>query len=194
MFDRGRLYVAPADSPKVYAFDAATGHILWPGRRGDHPADTPVQDPLDDVVHLLGVLGDCLIASGHKLYWINTDGPRAGNIAHVWPEGEDKLGYGRGLLAGAYVLWPTREKVYVFHQQTAQLKKEIELAPLGVRGGNLLVANGRLLIATPTELVLLGIKAGKKDTTVEITNDFRNTNSEIRDPQAGTPIQNRKLK
>jgi outer membrane protein assembly factor BamB len=194
LFDRGRLYVAPADSPKVYAFDAATGRILWPGRRGDHPADTPVQDPLDDVVHLLGVSGDCLIASGHKLYWINTDGPRAGNIAHVWPEGEDKLGYGRGLLAGAYVLWPTREKVYVFHQQTAQLKKEIELAPLGVRGGNLLVANGRLLIATPTELVLLGIKAGKKDTTVEITNDFRNTNSEIRDPQAGTPIQNRKLK
>ncbi len=95
LFDRGRLYVAPADSPRIYALDAATGQILWPGRHDDRPSDTPVQDPLDDVVHLLGVSGDCLIASGHKLYWINTGGPRAGNIAHVWPEGEGKLGYGR---------------------------------------------------------------------------------------------------
>ena len=128
----------------------------------DRPAETPVQDPLDDVVHLLGVSGDCLIASGHKLYWIAIAGPRAGNIAHVWPEGQDKLGYGRGLLAGPYVLWPTREKIYVFDQQTARLKREIQLAPLGVRGGNLLVADGRLLIATPSELIVLGPTAERR--------------------------------
>ena len=32
LFDHGRLYVAPADSPRVYALDAATGQILWPGQ------------------------------------------------------------------------------------------------------------------------------------------------------------------
>ena len=37
LFDHGRLYVAPADSPRVYALDAATGQILWPGRH-DRPA------------------------------------------------------------------------------------------------------------------------------------------------------------
>ena len=178
LFDHGRLYVAPADSPRIYALDAATGQILWPGRHNDRPAETPVQDPLDDVVHLLGVCGDCLIASGHRLYWIDIAGPRAGNIAHVWPEGEDKLGYGRGLLAGAYVLWPTREKIYVFQQQTAHLQKEIELAPLGVRGGNLLVADGRLMIATPGELIVLGTDGGKKKKPpAELTNRIKETNA-----------------
>ncbi|MGA2256968.1 MAG: PQQ-binding-like beta-propeller repeat protein, partial [Thermoguttaceae bacterium] len=172
LFDHGRLYVAPADSPRLYALDAATGQILWPGRHNDRPAEAPIQDPLDDIVHLLGVSGDCLIASGHKLYWIDIAGPRAGSIAHVWPEGPDKLGYGRGLLAGSCVLWPTREKIYVFYQQTARLKKEIELAPLGVRGGNLLVADGHLLIATPNELIVLGTNGGKKkDTRAELTFD-----------------------
>lgn len=172
LFDHGRLYVAPADSPRIYALDAATGQILWPGRHSDRPAETPVQDPLDDVVHLLGVSGDYLIASGHKLYWIDIAGPRAGNIAHVWPQGGDKLGYGRGLLAGSYVLWPTREKIYVFHQQTARLKKEIELAPLGIRGGNLLVADGRLLIATSSELIVLGTNGGRKqEPRAEITKE-----------------------
>ena len=71
LFDRGRLYVAPADNPRVYAFDAFTGQILWPGRHSDHATGTQVQDPLDDVVDLLGVCGDHLIAGGHRLYWID---------------------------------------------------------------------------------------------------------------------------
>jgi hypothetical protein len=170
LFDHGRLYVAPADSPRVYALDAATGQILWPGKIDGREAAAAIQDPLDDVVHLLGVSGDCLIASGHKLYWIDIAGPHAGNIAHVWPQGGDKLGFGRGILAGSAVLWPTREKIYVFNQQTARLQKEIELAPLGVRGGNLLVADGRLLIATPSELIVLGTHGGRsKEPRTQLT-------------------------
>ncbi len=185
VFDRGQLYVAPADSPRIYALDAATGQILWPGRGhdvgrhaptvvvGDRPSEAPMQDPLDDVVHLLGVAGDRLIASGRKLYWIELAGPRAGNIAHVWPEGDDKPGYGRGVLAGDCVLWPTRDKIYVFHQQTAALRREIDLAPLGLRGGNLLVSDGHLLIATSGELVLLRTNPGTKKEPSEITQQIR---------------------
>ena len=44
LFDHGRLYVAPADSPRVYAFDAATGQILWPGR-GHHESRPACRDP-----------------------------------------------------------------------------------------------------------------------------------------------------
>ena len=129
LYDRGTLIVAPADSPEVFALDAATGQALWhtgPGAEG--------------IVHLLGVAGDTLIASGDRLYWIGLGGPNPGRIRRVWPEGAEKLGYGRGLLAGDCVLWPTREKIYVFDQQTGRLRKEIDLLPRGVTGGNLLVA------------------------------------------------------
>jgi outer membrane protein assembly factor BamB len=168
LFDRGRLYVAPADSPRVYAFDAFTGQILWPGRHSDRATGDPVQDPLDDVVDLLGVRGDCLIASGYRLYWINLDGPRAGNIAHVWPDGPDRLGFGRGIVTPTQVYWPTRDKIYVFDPLTARLKKEIELGPLGVHGGNLTVAGGHLLIAIGGELVMLSTSGAKEKPQPEI--------------------------
>ena len=64
------------------------------------------------------------------------------------------------MLAGDSVLWPTRDKLYVFDQQTAQPRKVIDLAARGVTGGNLLVADGRLLIATDNELIALG--AGRR--------------------------------
>jgi outer membrane protein assembly factor BamB len=162
LFDHGRLYVAPADSPRVYALDAFTGQILWPGKRSERASGNPVQDPLDDVVHLLGVSGDCLIASGYRLYWIYLNGPRAGNIAHVWPQGPDRLGFGRGVLTPTQVFWPTRDKIFVFNPQTARLKREIELGPLGVRSGNLFVAGGHLLIAASGELIMLGVGGEKK--------------------------------
>ena len=173
LFDRGRLYVAPADSPRVYAFDAFTGQILWPGRHGEQAIGNPVQDPLDDVVDLLGVRGDRIIAGGHRLYWININGPRAGNIARVWPDGPDRLGFGRGLVTPTQVFWPTREKIYVFDPLTARLKKEIELGPLGVHGGNLTVVDGHLLIAGGGELVMLGTGGAKEKPRPELVPTLR---------------------
>ncbi len=173
LFDRGRLYVAPADSPRVYAFDAFTGQILWPGRHTDQMTGNPVQDPLDDVVDLLGVCGDHLIAGGHRLYWININGPRAGNIAHVWPEGPDRLGFGRGVVTSTQVFWPTRDNIYVFDPLSARLKKEIELGPLGVRGGNLTVVGGHLLITAGGELVMLGTRGTKEKPRPELVPTLR---------------------
>jgi outer membrane protein assembly factor BamB len=155
LYDRGTLVVAPADSPEVFALDAATGQALWHTGLG-----------AEGIVHLLGVAGDTLIAGGARLYWIGLGGPNPGRIRRVWPEGAEKLGYGRGLLAGDCVLWPTREKIYVLDQQTGRLRKEIDLLPRGVTGGNLLVAGDQLLIATGTELVALG-QGGKPPTSLK---------------------------
>jgi outer membrane protein assembly factor BamB len=145
LYDRGTLYVAPADARSIFALDAASGQTLW--QSGPE---------LEDAIHLLGVSHDCLIASGSRLYWINLKESEQGRLKHVWPDGAAKPGYGRGLLAGDCVLWPTREKIYQFDQASGRLQKAIDLNGRGIRGGNLLVAGGRLLIAAPDELVALG--------------------------------------
>ncbi|OHB70839.1 MAG: hypothetical protein A2V70_14165 [Planctomycetes bacterium RBG_13_63_9] len=142
--DQGTLLVAPADSPRIFGLEAATGQVLW-------QSGTEVED----VVHLLGTTDRHLIGSGQKLVWIGLTRGHEGRVEHVWPDGHESLGYGRGVLAGDCVLWPTREKVYVFDQQTAQPKRVIDLVRHGVTGGNLLVAGGQLLIATGTELVAM---------------------------------------
>jgi len=149
LYDKGLLLVAPADAECILALDATTGQVLWQSGR-----------EVGDVVHLLGVAHDTLIASGKRICWIPVRGPEQGRARHVWPEGGDGPGYGRGVLAGDCVLWPTREKIYVFDQATGRLKKTIELTPRGVTGGNLLVARGHLLIATAEELVSLATQGG----------------------------------
>ena len=156
LYHRGVLYVAPSDSSRIFALDAVTGQILW-----------QTGSQLENVSHLLGVAGERLIASGKRLYWIETgSGPGSGlgsggKLTHVWPRAEGGPGFGRGLLAGTHVYWPTREKIYVFDQRTAQLVKAIELGPKKASGGNLVVAQGRLLIATAEELIAFDHTARK---------------------------------
>jgi outer membrane protein assembly factor BamB len=145
LFDRGTLLVAPADSPRIMALDAGTGQILW-----------HTSPEMEEVVHLLGVAQDRLVASGHRLYWIGLRGDEAGKVIRMVPDSHEKLGYGRGVLAGDCIWWPTRESIYVFDQTTGMQTDQIRLASRGLRGGNLVVGGGRLLIAGPDELIALG--------------------------------------
>ena len=144
LFDRGRLLVAPADSPQILALEAETGQILW--QSGPE---------VDDAVHLLGVAGNCLLASGQKLYWIGLEGQDRGHVRRAWPDGAEHPGYGRGILAGTRVYFPTRETIYIFDSLTGELKKQIPLAPRGLTGGNLVIAGDTLLIASGDTLTAL---------------------------------------
>ncbi len=146
LFHRGRLLVAPADSRRIFALDAGTGQILW---------ETSPKENVEDAVHLLGVVGDTLIAAGDRIFWIDL-GDRPGRIKAQWPEGEGRLGYGRGLIAADGVYWPTRENLYVFDPQSGRQKSVVSLAARGVTGGNLLAWDRYLLIAGNQELVVFG--------------------------------------
>lgn len=155
----GLAICAPADCDRIFALDAATGQTVWETGRQRGA----------DAVHLLGVGGGNVLASGDYLYWIDINSgaivgqfpqPRSGGAGFARA---DPRGFGRGILAGENVYWPTREKIFVFRQQTAKTDKgwsplavrEIELTHRGVTGGNLLMAKGILLIATANKLYAL---------------------------------------
>ncbi|MBN1590488.1 MAG: PQQ-binding-like beta-propeller repeat protein [Pirellulales bacterium] len=153
VYHQGLLLVAPNDSQRILALDASTGQILW---------QTGTQ--VEDVVHLLGVAEGQLIASGKRLYWIGLRRENQGRIEHVWPPAETMHPQGRGVLANRHVFFPADDRIYVFDQRSARLEKIIELRPKGVAGGNLLVADDQLLIATPHELVAIGPGATRRQT------------------------------
>ena len=176
LYYRGTLLAAPADSPSIFALDAASGQILW-----------QTGPEVEDAVHLLGVGDDCLVAGGDRLYWISLSPATPGKILRVWPESGEKLGYGRGLLAGGAIYWPMRGRIARFNLKTAAPEQVIDLAPRGTMSGNLAFAAGYLLIATPRELVALEADGGRpaqppalRDHAVPFTfNQIRNPNVEI---------------
>jgi outer membrane protein assembly factor BamB len=154
------LIVAPSDSDRIFAINAATGQLAW-----TLPAGAAA-----DVVHLLGVANDVLLASGDALHWIDAQTGRqltqfpAGKLGGAEQAAASPRGYGRGVIAGGHVWFPTRESIFVFAAsphvtdfgQQPQPIRNIPLVPRGVTGGNLVIADGILLIASGDKLVAFG--------------------------------------
>jgi outer membrane protein assembly factor BamB len=156
---RGSVLAAPTDCPAILSLDSATGQLLW--------ASTIPRD----VVHLLGVGGGNLLASGQRLWWLNADG---GKVLYRWPDQATVHGYGRGALAGDNVYFPTRAEIHVFRQSlgdsgtnspggaSAEFGMEtrdpvrLDTRDPPLSGGNLVIAGGYLLIATPNNLIAFG--------------------------------------
>jgi outer membrane protein assembly factor BamB len=134
LYDRGLLFVAPADSEQILCLDAATGARYWHSRHAE------------DAVHLLGVAHDHLLASGDRLYRFHIP---SGKMVQQWPrEDTGPRGYGRGALIEGHVLFPTRERIHVFSTETGlEVRQPIELTVRGAVGGNLVVTPEYLLIA-----------------------------------------------
>jgi outer membrane protein assembly factor BamB len=153
VYDQGRLFVAPSDAAPILALDAATGLLLW---KADPPLD-------DNAIHLLGVAGGNLWASGDRLQWMSADGGKR----DCWPLSDPSpRSRGRGALVGDKVFWPTAHEIYIFDQRTGeQARQPIELstrgAPAGdhLQGGNLLVAKGYLFIVTSDKIFALDQRA-----------------------------------
>jgi outer membrane protein assembly factor BamB len=142
--DRGLLFVAPADTPAVFALDADTGRAVW------------AVHSLADATQLLGVVDGRLIASGHRLWAIDAT---SGRIEFVWPESEHAgiRGLGRGVVAGGEIYWPTREAVYVFDVTTGQqTRRPLDISPFTDGGANLVAAEGHLLVAGRNRLMAFG--------------------------------------
>ena len=133
----GLVIVAPDDADAIFAFHAATGRIAW-----------KFETDMSKITHLLGVAKDHLIATGEQVHRINV---KTGKAAKPWPDGPQGLaGFGRGLLAGDYIYWPTKEEIVIPDQKTGERaadQESIKLATYGLVGGNLALGEGYLVIA-----------------------------------------------
>ncbi|MCA9219967.1 MAG: PQQ-binding-like beta-propeller repeat protein, partial [Planctomycetales bacterium] len=157
---RDLVIAAPTDCNRIFALHALSGQLIW----------ATESERAVDAVHLLGVGQEHLIVSGDYLYWFDVDTGRP--VGQFPPPGvnvegyarPDPRGYGRGVLAGDEVYFPTTDGIYVFAQRTKhgdrgwdpQQLHMLDLTQLSATGGNLMIAGDKLIIATPDEIVCLG--------------------------------------
>lgn len=156
LYSEGQVFVAPSDAQRVFCLEAATGTLRWQRR---------VMEPLS---HLVGVAQGRLIAAGNSLWAFHTDtGQLDWSVRQVEPE---DFGYGRGWLAGDAVYWPTRRAVLVISQRSGQILREHPLAfPHHHRmGGNVVIAQDRLLIASADRLTVYGEGAAPPPTHTDV--------------------------
>jgi outer membrane protein assembly factor BamB/tetratricopeptide (TPR) repeat protein len=141
----GLVIVAPDDAPAIYAFDASTGRMAW--------KTEPIPEEVK-LTHLLGVAKGNLIATGDRVLWIDA---QTGRLAHSWPDNAQAVhGFGRGILAGDRIYWPTETEIHVLDQSTGLMAD----APIKLQetfqcgGGNLAVGDGYLIVAQANSLVV----------------------------------------
>jgi outer membrane protein assembly factor BamB len=144
VYAAGTLFIAPNDSRSVRALDAASGVVLWerpaPGR----------------IVNLLGVDRGVLVAAGDKLWRLDADTGRVLPPA-VGFDDPDGHGYGRGVIADGLIYWPTREELFVVDLDSGEIVRRVPLRMLhNLSGGNLVSADGTLLVAGPDRLTAIG--------------------------------------
>lgn len=151
LYAAGRVYAAPADHDRLMCLDPVSGRTMWERRI--------------EVVHLYGV-------SHGRLIFTTPGGIRAidaatgkdeggwiqpavgGALQPVAGEGlatgeDDGLpSFGRGILAGDYVFWPTRRRLWVLSVRDGEqpddlIPGELEKVP----PGNLVLGDGILAVA-----------------------------------------------
>ena len=141
----GLVIVAPSDASAIFAFDADSGRLVWQ------------TDPISDEVklsHLLGVAKGRLVATGNRVLLFDV---KTGKLVSTWPDsGKAPEGYGRGLLAGNRIYWPTRNEIQVLDQRSG-LRAEPPIKLMEVyrtTGGNLIAGDGYLVVAQSDALVV----------------------------------------
>ena len=141
------VFAISPHSGEVHAMDVLTGRIHW---------SRELPEKLD---HILGVAQERVIVSGQSLWGLSTtDGRVAWGTRNLDPNAR---GFGRGLLVDDVVYWPKRFSIEVRSQRTGRpLRAPIDLRARGGSGGNLLVTDGRLIIAEPGRLVAYGDRPG----------------------------------
>lgn len=146
---RGLVISMPLDCERLLALDAATGQLVWQTVPGG-------LEPL----HLLGTTKDDVLVSGEQLFWVQL---HSGKIRAEFPNVNQMFrdrGYGRGALVGDQVYWPTRDKIFRLKSQldssgaVQEAGLPVDLLQYGEEGGNIVVADGQMIVASPNRLTV----------------------------------------
>lgn len=138
------MIVAPDDSACIYGFDAGSGRLVWKSEA--LPSGVKL-------AHLLGVAKGRLIATGDRVLLFDV---KTGKLLNTWPDsGHGYEGYGRGVLAGDRIYWPTKQEIHILDQASGlRADPSIKLqASYQTTGGNLAVGDGYLIVAQTDALV-----------------------------------------
>ncbi|NQT18627.1 MAG: PQQ-binding-like beta-propeller repeat protein, partial [Planctomycetes bacterium] len=137
----GRLYLLPAGSDSLCAFDLATGRLEWRHTLGGN------------YYHLLGVKNGSAIVSGRHIASIGYDG------TSEWSQELSGKSAGRGVLAEDFALCPIEGGIEVIRLETGRfvgidrpyiawaewLKAQHSRAE-NIQSGNLLIAGGKVIV------------------------------------------------
>ncbi|MBA2116569.1 outer membrane protein assembly factor BamB family protein [Bremerella alba] len=146
---RGLVITMPLDCERLFALDAATGQLVWQTVPGGI-------DPL----HLLGATKDDVLVGGEQLFWVHL---HSGKIRAEFPNVDQMFrdrGYGRGALVGDQIYWPTREKIFRLNSKldasgaVKEAALPVDLLRYGEEGGNVVVAQGQMIVASPSRLTV----------------------------------------
>jgi outer membrane protein assembly factor BamB len=136
VFHFGRLFVAPADTDRLYCLDSSSGQLLWDRDRVA-------------CVNLLGIAGDhLLLTEQHGLRAL-----RAQTGLDAWRQPSDGgalQGLGRALLVGDRIFWPTRNPnhaIFVVAQKDGEQLPDDPTGLRQIRAGNMAFGNGCLVVA-----------------------------------------------
>lgn len=139
----GLVFALPADGEGVHAFDSLTGELRW--RTPEPP----------NFAYMLGVAHGNLICSGSRVVAIDV---ATGKPVWQWSDSSSMSSFGRGVLAGDFVYFPTKTHVYILDQRTGVLAKPKEFGAIQERHmqspGNLVIGDGYLVVAQPKSLAV----------------------------------------
>ena len=135
----GRVFVAPSDADAIFAFDAATGRLLW--------KSNPISDDVK-LTHLLGVAKDRLVATGDRvlLFDVKT-GELRPRLARLRPVD------GRAMAAGSWraILSTgrprTRSRFSTSGPRCGPSRRSSCGKTYHMQGGNLVAGDGYLIVA-----------------------------------------------
>ena len=144
VYHRGTVFAATPDANRLFALDATTGQLVWQSEQASG----------EWLRHILGVVGDRLIACGNQLmaFDIHT-GATAWRIAHPNP---DAWTHGRGVLTSRSVYWPLRGEIVRVSIRSGEIQRRFQLRrPDGLEGGHLAVVGDRMLLVTHDRITAL---------------------------------------